>query len=140
MPDNQKPEKIKSGPVQPASGGFLVPHAASFGIATGGDNAGFTIRTLMTVLDPAGEVLAQLTPPLHPVEPLPRSDGSDAGSSMVTLQPQPVDWAGLNPDGSPVTGTVRVTGSSQLLNPAGNAVGGGASAFDNDVVVDPTRG
>ena len=91
---------------------FEIEMSAQFGIATAGNKAGFTIKTLLSIADANGNVVGVLTQegPVIPQEGRLPSDGG-----FTALVPQVIAW---DRAGGSLGGTAVVTVSCELLNPA----------------------
>jgi hypothetical protein len=117
-PQREKPEKLSIDVVtwNSTAQGFLVELSALFGIGTAGDNAEFTLRTVVEIADGAGnpiDVVEQSAVVVTREGSVPDADG------FVQLAPQLIAWDRL---GGTFVGPAIVTVSSELHNPAGRGV------------------
>ena len=117
-PQREKPEKISIDNVtwnsQPQA--FLVELSALFGIGTAGDNAEFTLRTVVEIADGNGN-------PIDVVEQsalvVMREGSVRDADGFVSPAPQLVAWDRL---GGTFAGPALVTVSAELRNPAGRGI------------------
>jgi hypothetical protein len=124
VPDKTKPEKIVVGTINwnNTSQSFDVSHSAQFGIATAGENAGFTISTTLSLANGTR---------LGPVEvPIVQSGGDEGGT--VTLRPTSVPY---DREAGAFSGSVDVTATSQLLGPNGESIGGASTSTTRGIIV-----
>jgi hypothetical protein len=117
-PQREKPEKISIDNVQwnSQAQGFLVELSALFGLGTAGDNAEFTLRTVVEIADGGGnpiDVVEQSALVVTREGSVPDADG------FVSLAPQLIAWDRL---AGTFAGPALVTVSSELRNPAARSI------------------
>ncbi len=107
-----KPEKGKVGTPAWITGSdlFSVPISVKFGVATAGENAGFTIVTSLTVTIPSKTI--PLPPVVTPVQKVPNVAPDTDG--MVPIVPPQVPW---DRDGGTYSGPVDLGFFIEFRNP-----------------------
>jgi hypothetical protein len=114
-PQRDKPEKISIDNVtwNSQAQGFLVELSALFGIATAGENAGFSLSTLAMIFDLDGNQIDVLGPQVDPV--ISRDGTPGDGEHFVSLVPPFVPCGRC----AEINDEVLVTFVTDVLNPAG---------------------
>jgi len=131
-PQRDKPEKISIDNVTWSFGegvsGFHVEHSARFGIANAGDNAEFSIHTLLWITDLAG----------NPLDLLEQEDLLVSGKGVLPdrdaftpLAPQLIPWNAI------FVGPVVVIAITEVLTPSGQSIATASTEVTALVVREP---
>jgi len=117
-PQREKPEKISIDNVtwNSQAQGFLVELSALFGIATAGENAGFSLSTLAVIFDLDGNQIDVLGPQVDPV--VSRDGTPGDGEHFVSLVPPFVPCGSC----AEIDDEVIVTFVTDVLNPASETI------------------
>jgi hypothetical protein len=118
MPQREKPEKISIDNVtwNSQAQAFDISLSSTFGAATAGDSAGFTVATTMKV----GNVATlKIETPVQKADP-----NAPGGNDPVRLVPQRIAW---DRNAGAFFGAADVTTNVELRNPSGESIGDGAT-------------
>lgn len=125
-PTTEEPRRIKCGPIKWNGTEFELELAAQFGMATAGENSGFTVATTLEVEESTGGVVT-LPTAVHPVEP--QRDAVLRQDGLVQLVSQQIRghvyWVSTQGGDRPRAGEVypiAVSAASELKNPAGATI------------------